>query len=100
MELLRFLSEDQLRQLRQSNVNRGCPQMLSRIAPRSIKYKHDIAWHDENGHSHVRASLIVPSLTIPFRNYNLLLGMWQQIVMLEMDTRPRYRSIVFQIICE
>jgi secondary thiamine-phosphate synthase enzyme len=61
------------------------PQMLSRVAPQAEKYEHDNAWHDGNGHSHVRASLVGPSLTVPFKNFNLLLGIWQQIVILEMD---------------
>ena|SRR5690349_4194450 len=57
-------------------------------------------WHDGNGHSHVRASLIGPSLTIPFNNHRLMLGTWQQIVFVEMDTRPRQRTIIVQIIGE
>lgn len=74
--------------------------MLSRIAPNSVKYEHDNTWHDGNGHSHVRASIIGPSLTIPIRNYTLLLGTWQQIVLIEMDTRPRHRNIIVQIMGE
>ena len=73
------------------------PKMLSRIAPNDIEYEHDNTWHDGNGHSHVRASLVGPS---PFRNRSLMLGTWQQIVLIEMDTRPRQRSIVIQIIGE
>ena len=76
------------------------PAMLSRIAPKTITYEHDNTWHDGNGHSHVRASLLGPSLTVPFRNSSLTLGTWQQIVLVEMDTRPRHRSIVIQIIGE
>ena len=76
------------------------PAMLSRIAPQTENYEHDNAWHDGNGHSHVRASLIGPSLTIPFKNYDLLLGMWSKYVLLEMDTRPRQRNIVIQIMRE
>ena len=76
------------------------PKMLTRVAPKDIEYEHDNAWHDGNGHSHVRASLIGPSLTIPFIEYNLMLGAWQQIVLLEMDTRPRERKVVLQIIGE
>jgi secondary thiamine-phosphate synthase enzyme len=74
--------------------------MLSRIAPKEIEYKHNKTWHDGNGHSHVRASLIGPSITIPFKDGNLLLGTWQQIVLLEMDTRQRERKIILQIIGE
>jgi secondary thiamine-phosphate synthase enzyme len=76
------------------------PNMLSRIAPKEIEYKHNRTWHDGNGHSHVRASLIGPSLTIPFKSGNLLLGTWQQIVLLEMDIRQRERKIILQIIGE
>jgi secondary thiamine-phosphate synthase enzyme len=74
--------------------------MLARIAPSEIEYEHGNTWHDGNGHSHVRASLIGPSLTVPFNNKGLMLGTWQQIVLLEMDTRPRERKIVLQIIGE
>ncbi len=76
------------------------PDMLSRVAPKDIEYAHDNKWHDGNGHSHVRASLIGPSLTIPFIGGHLMLGTWQQVVLLEMDTRPRERKIVLQIIGE
>ncbi len=76
------------------------PAMLSRVAPSNIGYEHDNTWHDGNGHSHVRASLVGPSLTIPFVNGNLLLGTWQQIVLIEMDTRPRRRSIITQVMGE
>ena len=74
--------------------------MLSRIAPKDIEYDHDKTWHDGNGHSHVRASLIGPSLTIPFKEGHLMLGTWQQIVLLEMDARPRERAIILQIMGE
>ncbi|MDQ3868453.1 MAG: secondary thiamine-phosphate synthase enzyme YjbQ [Thermoproteota archaeon] len=76
------------------------PRMLSRIAPKDIEYQHDNTWHDGNGHSHVKASLIGPSLTIPFKDGNLMLGTWQQLVLLETDTRPRERKIILQIIGE
>lgn len=76
------------------------PAMLSRLAPSNIDYEHDNTWHDGNGHSHVRASLVGPSLTIPFVNRNLLLGTWQQIVLIEMDTQSRRRNIVVQVMGE
>ena len=76
------------------------PKMLSRIVPKDVQYHHDDTWHDGNGHSHVRASLIGPSLSIPFSNGQLNLGTWQQIVMLEMDTRQRERLITLQILGE
>ena len=76
------------------------PEMLSRVAPKDIEYKHDNTWHDGNGHSHVRASLIGPSLTIPIVEGNMSLGTWQQIVLLELDTRPRNRNLILQLIGE
>jgi secondary thiamine-phosphate synthase enzyme len=76
------------------------PMMLNRIIPKDIEYKHDETWHDGNGHSHVRASLIGPSLTVPFKDRNLILGAWQQIVFCELDTRSRERRIILQIIGE
>jgi secondary thiamine-phosphate synthase enzyme len=76
------------------------PKMLSRIVPKNIEYEHDKAWHDRNGHSHVRASLVGPSLTIPFKDKRLLLGTWQQIVVMEMDVRHRERKIILQIMGE
>ena len=76
------------------------PIMLNRIIPKDIEYKHDETWHDGNGHSHVRASLIGPSLTVPFKDGNLILGTWQQIVFCELDIRSRERRITLQIIGE
>ena len=79
-------------------LKKDFPEMLARIAPDELEYEHDNTWHDGNGHSHVRASLVGPSLTVPFNNKSLMLGTWQQIVLLEMDTRPRERKIVLQMI--
>jgi secondary thiamine-phosphate synthase enzyme len=79
-------------------LKKDFPKMLARIAPSQIEYAHDNTWHDGNGHSHVRASLIGPSLTVPFKNKDLMLGTWQQIVLLEMDTRSRERKIVVQMV--
>src|SRR5919197_1850877 len=81
-------------------LRRDFPRMLNRIIPRDIEYKHDETWHDGNGHSHIRASLIGPSLTVPFKDRNLILGTWQQIVFIELDTRSRERRIILQIIGE
>jgi secondary thiamine-phosphate synthase enzyme len=74
------------------------PIMLNRIVPKDIEYKHDETWHDGNGHSHVRAPLIGPSLTVPFKDRNLILGTWQQIVFIELDIRSRERRITLQIV--
>jgi len=76
------------------------PDLLSRIAPDDINYEHEERWHDGNGRSHVKASLVGPSLTVPFQDGELLLGTWQQIVFLELDTRARTRTLVLQIIGE
>jgi secondary thiamine-phosphate synthase enzyme len=76
------------------------PQMLERIAPRNIPYEHEKRWHDGNGHSHVRASLLGPSLSVPFTNGELILGTWQQIVFVELDVRPRHRRLVVQLVGE
>lgn len=81
-------------------LKRDFPDMLERIAPSDIDYGHEQMWHDGNGHSHVKASLIGPSLTIPFTNSKLLLGRWQQIVLIELDTRARERNLILQILGE
>jgi secondary thiamine-phosphate synthase enzyme len=73
------------------------PAAFEKIAPRGAHYRHEEAWHDGNGHSHVRASLLGPSLTVPFREGKLLLGTWQQVVLVDFDNRPRQRDIVVQI---
>jgi secondary thiamine-phosphate synthase enzyme len=73
---------------------------IERIAPEQNEYAHDQKWGDGNGHSHIRASLIGPSLTVPFQNGQLMLGTWQQIVFLELDNGPRDRRVVVQILGE
>ncbi|MEM2331903.1 MAG: secondary thiamine-phosphate synthase enzyme YjbQ [Nitrososphaerota archaeon] len=74
--------------------------ILERIAPRDIDYKHHLRWGDYNGHSHARASIIGPSISIPIGDGKLLLGTWQQVVLVELDTRPRFRKIITMIIGE
>jgi secondary thiamine-phosphate synthase enzyme len=74
--------------------------MFERIIPKGVKYQHDRAWGDGNGHSHVRASLLGPSLVIPFTDKRLILGTWQQIVFVDFDNRPRSRKIILQIMGE
>ena len=73
---------------------------LERIAPQAIDYVHNQRWHDGNGHSHIRATLLGPSLTVPIALHKLMLGTWQQIVFLELDNRPRHRKVVVQIMGE
>jgi len=75
-------------------------RLLDDIAPRDSDYRHHLRWGDDNGSSHVRAALIGPSLTVPFVKSALSLGTWQQIMLVELDTRPRRREIVMQIIGE
>ncbi len=79
----------------------GCIQDLKRlveeIIPADRPYAHNQRWGDGNGHSHLRAALFKPSLTIPFQDTKLTLGTWQQIVFLDFDTRPRSRSLVIQL---
>ncbi len=75
-------------------------RLFDRIAPREIVYAHEEAWHDGNGHSHVRAALLGPSLTIPFVDGQLKLGTWQQIILVDFDNRSRRREIHVQIMGE
>ena len=75
-------------------------RMWERNVPQNIPYDHNRAWGDGNGHSHIRASLLGPSLVIPFNNKKLTLGTWQQIVVVDFDNRPRSRQVVLQIMGE
>lgn len=79
---------------------RDLPNALERIAPKGIEYEHEKAWHDGNGHSHVRASILGQSITIPFMDGKAMLGTWQQVVLVELDIRARERKVVFQMIGE
>jgi secondary thiamine-phosphate synthase enzyme len=74
------------------------PDMLEKFAPSGEVYQHNETWHDGNGHSHLRATLIKPSLTIPFVDQTLTLGTWQQVILLDFDNRPRQREVVVQFI--
>lgn len=71
---------------------------LERIAPEHGRYRHEETWHDDNGHSHVRASLIGPSLALPVVDGTVPLGTWQQVVLVDLDTRPRSRTIVATVV--
>lgn len=73
------------------------PELFERIAPKDARYHHEDTWHDGNGHSHVRASLLGPSLVVPFKDGKLLLGTWQQIVLIDFDNKKRERDLVVQI---
>jgi secondary thiamine-phosphate synthase enzyme len=76
------------------------PDFMERIVPSSSKYQHDETWHDGNGFAHVRSSLQGTSFTVPFSNSKLLLGTWQQIILVNFDNRTRKRNIVVQLIGE
>jgi secondary thiamine-phosphate synthase enzyme len=71
--------------------------LMEELAPRDADYRHHLRWGDDNGSSHVRAALLGPSLTVPFTAEGLTLGTWQQIMLVEFDTRPRRREVVVQI---
>lgn len=73
---------------------------MEKVAPQHLEYAHNLRWHDGNGHSHIRSSLIGSSLTIPFKNKKLLLGTWQQIALVDFDIHPRSRKLVMQIMGE
>lgn len=72
------------------------PAAFEKLAPVSANYAHDNTWHDGNGYAHVRAALLGPSLVVPFAEGELLLGTWQQIVLIDFDNRPRRREIIVQ----
>lgn len=74
------------------------PKALERIAPSDAGYDHDAKWGDGNGMSHVKASIMGPGIVVPFKNKIMLLGTWQQIVLVDFDVKPRKRNIVVQVI--
>lgn len=79
---------------------RDIPDFLERVAPKSLDYFHEQTWHDGNGHSHVRASLLGPSLTVPISQGQLTHGTWQQIAFMELDVKSRKRQLHVTIIGE
>jgi len=81
-------------------VNYDIARTFEKIAPKNDRYEHEETWHDDNGHSHVRASLLGPSLSIPIVDGRLTLGTWQQIILVDFDTRSRTRTVICQIIGE
>ena len=78
-------------------VNYDIAAVFEKIAPRNSSYEHEKTWHDDNGHAHVRASVLGPSLTIPVIDGRMTLGTWQQIILVDFDTRPRTRTVICQI---
>jgi secondary thiamine-phosphate synthase enzyme len=79
-------------------VKHDLPRVLQQLVPDDAHYDHEATWNDDNGHSHVRSALLGPSLTIPFTNGKLLTGEYQQIVLIDFDTRPRRRVVIGTII--
>jgi secondary thiamine-phosphate synthase enzyme len=74
------------------------PALLDRLVPPSTEYGHEQSWHDGNAHSHLQATLLGPSVSIPIEGGGLVLGNWQQVVFLECDTHPRERTLVVTIL--
>ncbi len=74
------------------------PEFMEKIVPSNINYHHDLTWHDGNGFSHVRASLQGASFQVPFKDGELLLGTWQQIILVDFDNRSRNRKVITQIV--
>ena len=81
-------------------ANHDLKAAFEKVAPQNQRYEHEETWHDDNGHSHVRASLLGPSLAVPVVDGAMTLGTWQQIILIDFDTRSRTRRIVCQIIGE
>ena len=83
-----------------SHAYRGIvPEVLDEIAPMDKDYHHDDTWHDGNGYAHIRAAMFGSSITVPLIEGALLLGTWQQIVLIDFDNKSRARNIYVQIIC-
>lgn len=80
------------------NLVKDFEDAVERLVPSSVKYRHTETWGDDNGKSHIRATLMGPSLTIPFKDGKLILGTWQQVVILDFDVPARTREIVLQIV--
>ena len=79
-------------------IKHDVPNTFQRLIPDDARYEHEATWNDDNGHSHIRAALIGPSLTLPFSNGKLLTGEYQQIVLIDFDTRPRRRTIICTVL--
>ena len=79
-------------------VNYDIKAAFEKIAPENARYEHEETWHDDNGHAHIRASLLGPSLSVPVIDARLTLGTWQQIILVDFDPRPRTRPIICQMV--
>jgi secondary thiamine-phosphate synthase enzyme len=78
-------------------LRKDYPEFFEKLIPSNVRYNHDDTWHDGNGHSHIRASLQGASFTVPFVNKKLLLGTWQQIILIDFDNHSRSREIIVQL---
>ena len=81
----------------ESGLQRDLPEILDRMIPPGRNYGHEQAWHDGNGHSHLQATLLGPSLTLPISDGRLIVGTWQQIFLIELDVKPRQREVVVSV---
>lgn len=81
----------------ESGLVKDMQDALERLAPGRLEYAHNLKWGDGNGHSHIRASLLGPSLTVPFKEGRLMLGTWQQIIFIDLDNRSRSRKLIVQV---
>ncbi|HEX8915463.1 MAG TPA: secondary thiamine-phosphate synthase enzyme YjbQ [Humisphaera sp.] len=79
-------------------VKHDLPALLQRLIPDDARYEHEATWHDDNGHSHLRAALVGPSLSVPVQDGRLVTGEYQQVVLIDFDTRPRKRTVIGTIV--
>jgi secondary thiamine-phosphate synthase enzyme len=79
-------------------IKHDLPNTFQRLVPDDARYEHEATWNDDNGHSHIRAALVGPSLTVPFSDGKLLTGEYQQIVLIDFDTRPRRRVVICTVL--
>lgn len=84
----------------ENGLKHDVPRALEMIAPKNQAYQHHFTWHDDNGRSHVKATLMGPSLAVPFQKKKILHGTWQQLIFIELDTQPRRREIIVQLVGE
>lgn len=84
----------------ENGLKHDFPKILERIVPKNQEYKHHLTWGDDNGRSHCKATLMGSSITIPFQNNKIIHGTWQQLIFMELDTRPRNRNLIVQLVGE
>jgi len=84
----------------ENGLKHDFPKILEKIVPKNLEYKHHLTWGDDNGRSHCKATLMGASLTVPFQNRKILHGTWQQLIFMELDTRPRNRNLIVQLVGE